>query len=60
MSAEDGGLLKTALELFPLGAPYAIQREFMQSMTRTLQEARCGIFESPTGTVQSRAPAHSS
>ena len=36
---------------FPYSRPYDIQLKFMQSMYKTLELKKIGIFESPTGTV---------
>ena len=36
---------------FPYSRPYDIQLKFMQSLYKTLELKRIGIFESPTGTV---------
>lgn len=32
--------------------PYAIQAEFMRSLTDALEQRALGLFESPTGTVR--------
>lgn len=38
---------------FPYAKPYDIQVNFMKSLYKTLEEEKIGIFESPTGTVES-------
>jgi hypothetical protein len=43
--------LELALQLFPFDKPYSIQHDFMKSMIDTVTDGKCGIFESPTGTV---------
>lgn len=43
--------LELALQLFPFDKPYSIQLDFMKSMIDTVTDGKCGIFESPTGTV---------
>ncbi|KAF6778556.1 hypothetical protein AHF37_02550 [Paragonimus kellicotti] len=38
---------------FPYPTPYSQQISLMRSVYQTLEEARCGLFESPTGTGKS-------
>lgn len=38
---------------FPYEKPYDIQVNFMKALYKTLELSKIGIFESPTGTVNS-------
>jgi chromosome transmission fidelity protein 1 len=38
---------------FPYAQPYDIQLNFMKALYKTLELGKIGIFESPTGTVNS-------
>ncbi|XP_076364915.1 ATP-dependent DNA helicase DDX11 [Tachypleus tridentatus] len=46
------GINKTVTFPFPF-EPYAVQKDFMSKLYETLEEAKIGIFESPTGTGKS-------
>lgn len=44
-------ILDFALDLFPFDKPYEIQQNFMSAMIDAVVDGKCGVFESPTGTV---------